>query len=154
MMLPMTALYDDKSAKQVNLRLAAGEIAAMEAHREIFEHVAIPLCPLGRVIRKLQLTAIWTPKSLTLSCVNRSGTAHGLMQCPIKGDTSYFTAVLFWMLRRALQMQRKGQRPFHHSSGSFTCLRLRKDQIYVWQTRLWTPSTSRHQICPNAACLT
>ena len=48
----MTALHDDKSAKQVNLRLAAGEIAAVEAHREIFaEHVAIPLCMLGRVIR-------------------------------------------------------------------------------------------------------
>ena len=61
--LPMTALNDDKSAKQVNLRLAAGEIAAVEAHREIFaEHVAIPLCPLGRVIRKLQLIAIWTPR--------------------------------------------------------------------------------------------
>ena len=43
--LPITALHDDKSAKQVNLRLAAGEIAAMEAHQEIFaEHVAIPLC--------------------------------------------------------------------------------------------------------------
>ena len=41
--------------------------ARVEAHREIFaEHVTIPLCPLGRVIRKLQLTAIWTPKTLTL----------------------------------------------------------------------------------------
>ena len=53
--LPMSALHDDKFVKQVNLRLAAGEINAMEAHREIFpEHVTIPLCPLGRVIRKLQ----------------------------------------------------------------------------------------------------
>ena len=44
--LPETALRDDKSAKQVNLRLASGEIAAVEAHREIFaEHVAIPLLP-------------------------------------------------------------------------------------------------------------
>ena len=78
---------------QVNLRLAA-EITAVEAHREIFAaHAAIPLCPLGRVIRKLQLTAIWTPKTLTLSCVNKSGTAHGLTQRPIKGDTPYFTAV-------------------------------------------------------------
>ena len=43
--LPVTALHDDKSAKQVNLRLAAGEIAAVEAHREIFaEHATIPLC--------------------------------------------------------------------------------------------------------------
>ena len=32
------------------------------------------------------------------------------MQCPIKGDTPYFTAVQFWMLRRALQLQRKGQK--------------------------------------------
>ena len=61
--LQLTALHDDKSAKQVNLRLAAGAIAAVEAHREIFaEHVTIPLCPLGRVICKLQLTAIWASK--------------------------------------------------------------------------------------------
>ena len=111
--MSMTALHDDKSAKQLKLRGAAGEIAAIEAHREIFaEHVTIPLCPLGRVMCKLQLTAIWTPKSLTLSCVNKSGTAHGSMQCPIKGDTTYFTALQFWRLRRALQMQRKGQKPF------------------------------------------
>ena len=70
--LPQTALYDTKAAKPVNLRLAAGEINAVEAHREIFaEHVTIPLCPLGRVIRKLQLTAIWTPQTLTLNCVNK-----------------------------------------------------------------------------------
>ena len=36
------------------------------------------------------------------------------MQCPIKGDsdTPYFTAVQVWMLRRALQLQRKGQKHF------------------------------------------
>ena len=63
--LPQSALFDSKSAKPVNLRLAAGEIQAIEAHREIFaEHVTIPLCPLGLVIRKLQLTAIWTPQTL------------------------------------------------------------------------------------------
>ena len=95
--LPQSALFDSKSAKPVNLRLAAGEIQAVEAHREIFaEHVTIPLCPLGRVIRKLQLTAIWTPQTLTLNCVNKAGTAQGLMQCPIKGDTPYFAAVHFW----------------------------------------------------------
>ena len=61
--LPITALHDDKSAKQVNLRLAAGAFAAVEAHREMFaKHVTIPLCPLERVVRKLQLTAIWTRK--------------------------------------------------------------------------------------------
>ena len=117
--LPQTALYDSKSAKPVNLRLAAGEINAVEAHREIFaEHVAIPLCPSGRVIRKLQLTVIWTPQTLTLNCVNKSGTAQGLMQCPIKGDTPYFNAVQFWMLRRALQLQRKGQKHFPLSFGN------------------------------------
>ena len=59
--LPQTALFDSKSAKPVTLRPAAGEINAAEAHQEIFaEHVTIPLCPLGRVIQKLQLTAIWT----------------------------------------------------------------------------------------------
>ena len=111
--LPQTALYDTKAAKPVNLRLATGEINAVEAHREIFaEHVTIPLCPLGRVSRKLQLTAIWTPQTLTLNCVNKSGTAQGLTQCPIKGDTPYFTAVQFWMLRRALQLQHKGQKHF------------------------------------------
>ena len=82
-MLPQAALYDTKAAKPVNLRLAAGEVKAIEAHREIFaEHVTIPLCPLGRVIRKLQLAAIWPPpppQILTLSCVNKSGTAQGLM---------------------------------------------------------------------------
>ena len=34
--VPQTALYDNKSAKPVNLRLAAGEIKTVEAHREIF----------------------------------------------------------------------------------------------------------------------
>ena len=68
--------------------------------------------PSAKVIRKLQLTAIWTPKSLTLSCISKSGTAYGLVQCPIRGDTPCFTAVQFWMLRRALHMQRKGQRIF------------------------------------------
>ena len=38
--LPQTALFDSKAAKPVSLRLAAGEINAVEAHREIFaEHV-------------------------------------------------------------------------------------------------------------------
>ena len=64
------------------------------------------------MIRELAFAAIWTPKSLTLRCVNKSGTAHGLTQCPIKGDTPYFTAVQFWMLRRALHMQCKGQKTF------------------------------------------
>ena len=84
-----------------------------ESQREIFaEHVTTPLCPLGRAIRKLQLTAMWTPKSPTLGCVNKSGTAHGLMQCSIKGDTPYFTAVQFWMPSRALQIQHKRQKTF------------------------------------------
>ena len=34
--LPQTASYDTKTAKPVSLRLAAGEITAIEAHREIF----------------------------------------------------------------------------------------------------------------------
>ena len=112
--LPQSALFDSKSAKPVNLRLAAGEIQAVEAHREIFaEHVTIPLCPLRRVIRKLQLIAIWTLQTLTLKRVNKSGTAQGLMQSPIRGDTPYFTAVaVFCIFRRALQLQRKGQKHF------------------------------------------
>ena len=56
----MNALHDDKSAKQVNLRLAAGEITVVESQCEIFvDHVTLPMRPLGRVIRKLQLTSIW-----------------------------------------------------------------------------------------------
>ena len=101
------------TGKKVTLRLAAGQVQAVEHQREIFaDHVTVPLCPLGRVIRKLGLTAIWTPQSLTLTCVNSAGTAHGLMQCPVKGDTPYFTSVQFWMLRRALQAHRQGQKTF------------------------------------------
>ena len=44
--------------------------------------------------------------------MNSSGTAHGLMQCPVRGDTPYFTSVQFWMLRSALQAQRQGQKTF------------------------------------------
>ena len=44
--------------------------------------------------------------------VSFTGTAQGLMQCPIKGGTPYFTAVQFWMLRRALELQCKGQKHF------------------------------------------
>ena len=141
----MSALHDTTAAKQVNLHLAAGEIAAVEAHRVIFaEHVTIPLCLLGRVIRKLQLTAIWTPKSLTLSCVNKSGTARGLMQCPIKGDTPYFTAIQFWMWRRALQMQRKGQKTFPPQFWKqLYVTAISEGPIYAWRPRLLTQST-RH----------
>ena len=116
--LSQTALHDTKAARPVSLRLAAGEIKAVEAHREIFvEHVTTPLCPLGRVVRKLQLTAIWTPQTLTLSCVNKSGTAQGLMQCP--QSKAYFTAVQFWMLRRALQhFSAKARRTFVLSFGN------------------------------------
>ena len=86
---------------------------AVEHQREICaDHVTVPLCPLGRVIHKLGLTAIWTPKSLTLTCLNSSGTTHGLMQCPVRDDTPYFTSVQFWMLRRALQAHRQGQKTF------------------------------------------
>ena len=111
--LPTSALPEKRAGKSVTLRLAAGQVRAVEHHREIFaDHVTVPLCPLGRVIRKLGLTAIWTPQSLTLTCLNSSGTAHGLMQCPVKGDTPYFTSVQFWMLRRALQAHRQGQKMF------------------------------------------
>ena len=111
--LPTSALPEKKTGKKVTLRLAAGQVQAVEHQREIFaDHVTVPLCPLGRVIRKLGLTAIWTPQSLTLTCVNSAGTAHGLMQCPVKGDTPYFTSVQFWMLRRALQAHRQGQKTF------------------------------------------
>ena len=111
--LPTSALPEKRTGKNVTLRLAAGQVRAVEHQREIFAgHVTVPLCPLGRVVRKLGLTAIWTPQSLTLTCVNSSGTSHGLMQCPVKGDTPYFTSVQFWMLRRALQAHRQGQKTF------------------------------------------
>ena len=111
--LPTTALPEKKSGKLVTLRLAAGQVQAVEHQCEIFaDHVTVPLCPLGRVIHKLGLTAIWTPKNLTLTCLNSSGTAHGLMQCPVRGDTPYFTNIQFWMLRRALQDHRQGQKTF------------------------------------------
>ena len=47
-----------------------------------------------------------------MTCLNSSGTTHGLMQCPVRGDTPYFTSVQFWMLRRALQARRQGQKTF------------------------------------------
>ena len=84
--LPQTALFDSNPPSQSTRDLQQGENNSVEAHREIFaERVTIPLCPLGRVIRKLQLTAIWTPQTLTLNSVNKSGTGQGLTQCPIKG---------------------------------------------------------------------
>ena len=76
--LPTSTLPEKRAGKPVTLRLAAGQVRAVEQHREIFaDHVTVPLCPLGRVIHKLGLTAIWTPQSLTLTCLNSSGTAHG-----------------------------------------------------------------------------
>ena len=133
--LHQTALFDSKSAKPVNLRLAAGEITAVEAHREIFAeqlHVTIPLCPLGRCYSETtQLTAIWTPQILSLNCVNRSGTAQGLMQCPIKGDTPYFTAVQFNLdaSESSFNSSAKARSIFHLSFGnSCTWQLLRKDQ--------------------------
>ena len=91
--LPVNALHDGKSVKQVNLRLAAGEIMAVESQREIFaDHITMPLCPWGWLIRKFELTATWTPKILTLSCVNKAGTARGLMECLIKEYTPYLDA--------------------------------------------------------------
>ena len=40
--------------RSLNTRLATGEMKAVE-HAD---HVSIPLCPLGRMIRKLLLTAL------------------------------------------------------------------------------------------------
>ena len=46
------------SPRAVTLRLAAGEVKAV-GQREIYaDHVSFPLCPLSRVIRKLQLMAL------------------------------------------------------------------------------------------------
>ena len=142
--LPTSALPEKKSGKPVALRLAAGQVQAMEHQREIFaDHVTVPLCPLRRVIQKLGLTAIWTPKSLTLTCLNSSGSAHGLMQCPVKGDTPYLTSVLFWMLRRALQAHRQGQKPFRPSIGnSCTRLQFKRGPNWAWLNRLRRPSKS------------
>ena len=55
--LPSTALNtNSKDTRTVALRLAAGEAKAVEHQREIYaDHVRIPLCPLARLIRKLQL---------------------------------------------------------------------------------------------------
>ena len=158
--LLMTALHDDKSVKQATLGLAAREIAAVESQREILaEHVTIPLCLLGRVIRKhLQLTAIWAPKSLTLSCVNKSGTAHGFMQCPIKEIR--LSSMLFnsGCCSMAYRCSEKARRSFHHSSGnSYTWQRFEsseKDRICLWPPRLWILSKKSLQICPNVAYLT
>ena len=86
--LPMNALHDDKSVKQVNLRLSAGEITAVESQCEIFaDHVTFPLYPFGRVIRKLHLTAMWTPDLST--CILPQLSVHvtktlfgqGLLHC-------------------------------------------------------------------------
>ena len=61
--LPTSALPEKKSGKPVTLRLAAGQMQAVEHQREVFaDHVTVPLCPLGRVIHKLGRNAIWTPK--------------------------------------------------------------------------------------------
>ena len=107
------AIADSGASHVILPTPALPEKKAVEHQREIFaDHVTVPLCPLGRVIHKLGLTAIWTRKSLTLTCLNASGTAHGLTQCPVKGDTPYFTSVQFWMLRRALQAHRQGQKTF------------------------------------------
>ena len=50
--LPTSALPEKKTGKNVTLRLAAGHVRAKEHHREICaDHVTVPLCPLGRVVR-------------------------------------------------------------------------------------------------------
>ena len=47
--LPTSALPEKTAGKPVTLRLAAGQVRAVEHHREIFaDHVTVPLCPLGR----------------------------------------------------------------------------------------------------------
>ena len=102
--LPQSALFDSKSSKPVNLRPASGEVQAVEAHREIFaEHVTIPLSmPVRTSHSETTAYCDMDTSDFDFNCVNKAGTAQGLMQCPIKGDTPYFTAVQFWMLRRAL----------------------------------------------------
>ena len=46
----MNALHDDKSVKQVNLRLAAGEITAVESQREIFAEAGLLQSLLNRLL--------------------------------------------------------------------------------------------------------
>ena len=96
--LPMTALNDDKSAKKVNPRLAAREIAAVAAHRETFaQHVTIPLCPLGRVTRKLQLIAIWDSADFDINLCEQVWNSTWFDAMSHQGSYSLF----HWMLRRA-----------------------------------------------------
>ena len=46
--LPTSALPEKKAGKTVTSRLAAGQVRAVEHHREISaDHVNVPLCPLG-----------------------------------------------------------------------------------------------------------
>ena len=94
--LPMTALNDDKSAKKVNLRL-------------------------------------WTPKTLTLSCVNKSGASHVLLQCPIKGDTLILDVIPCFATKT-----------FPPQFWKQLCLTASvKVQIFAWQPKLWIQSTSQ-----------
>ena len=54
--LPTSALPEKRAGKPATLRLAAGQVRAVEHHREIFaDHVTVPLCPLGRVIHNWDL---------------------------------------------------------------------------------------------------
>ena len=56
-----------------------------------------PCVPWDERLASFSELQCW-PVRVTLSCVDKSGTAHGLMECLVKGDTLYFTAVHFWML--------------------------------------------------------
>ena len=77
--LPSNLSTKKKYTRTVTLRLTAGELKAVEHQREIYaNHVSISLSPLGIVIRKIQLVALWTPLSLILCCTTKGGTACGL----------------------------------------------------------------------------
>ena len=61
-------------------------------------------------------------------CVNRSGTAQSLMQCPIKEDTPYFTAVHFGCFAEHCNFSVKARSIFLlNSRNSCTWQRLQKE---------------------------
>ena len=64
---------NSKETRTVTLRLAAGEVKAVEHQRERERSMQIMqyTSPLGSVIRNLQLIALWTPVSLTCSFMTK-----------------------------------------------------------------------------------
>ena len=97
--LPQSALFDPNLPSQSILGLRRRYSGNRGTSGDLCRTCHYSSMPFRTSYSEMAAYSDLDTSDLNLNCVNKSGTAQGLMQCRTRGDTPYFTAVQFWMLR-------------------------------------------------------